>query len=43
MRRGAAEEEVPLGSRAYLATIRSEAAEISFSVRNVRVSYPVAW
>ncbi len=40
---GAAEEEVPLGSEAYLAAVRSEAAKISFSVRDVQVSYPVAW
>jgi hypothetical protein len=37
MKGGAAEEEVPLGSRAYLAAIRSEAAKISFGVRDVRV------
>jgi hypothetical protein len=40
MRGGAAEEEVPLGSRAYLAAIRSEAAKISLGVRDVQVSLP---
>jgi hypothetical protein len=43
MKGGAAEEEVPLGSRAYLAAIISEAAKISFGVRGDRVYHPVAW
>ncbi len=43
MREVPLKEEVPLGSEAYLAAVRSEAAKISFSVRDVQESYPVAW
>jgi len=42
-RSGAAEEEVPPDSGANLAAIRSEAAKISFGVRDVRALRPVAW